>query len=231
MTWISQARKSLNRAPADKVLNNLIDNYTPRFGTSWASMFLYTTTASIRILLQILAKFVLGLLFVGNLLTRCITSLEMVSDSSASRCYCCCIVSVLILHGTVKVLLSVICTLASAETSRIVINNWYKLFKRFSCFSENMWHYIENTKTVPAWCLIFYYNLKDFALAMANFFSGDLRAALHWISVVNLVVSWWLFSGAAVLMFEQGCVPCWGLSQCTKPYCLAETFLWQNNRK
>ncbi|XP_021303594.1 gamma-glutamyl hydrolase 2 [Sorghum bicolor] len=32
--FVSQARKSLNRAPADKVLNNLIDNYSPRFGTS-----------------------------------------------------------------------------------------------------------------------------------------------------------------------------------------------------
>lgn len=123
---ISQARKSLNRAPADKVLNNLIDNYSPRFGTSWASIFLYIATATICILLHILAKFVHGL-FVGNLLTRCITSLEMVSDSSASHCYCCCIVSVLILHGTVKIFLSVICTFGSAEASLIITNNWYKL--------------------------------------------------------------------------------------------------------
>jgi len=131
-------------------------------------MFLYNATASIRIL-QILAKFVHGL-FVGNLLTRCITSLEMVSDSSASHCYCYCIVSVLVLHGTVKVFLFVIRTLASAVTSLIVTNNWYKLFKQISFFSENMWHYIKNTKTVPACCLIFNYNLKDFTLSMANFF-------------------------------------------------------------
>ncbi|KAL6610510.1 hypothetical protein ACP70R_040479 [Stipagrostis hirtigluma subsp. patula] len=32
--FISQARKSPNRPPADKVLKNLIHNYSPRFGTS-----------------------------------------------------------------------------------------------------------------------------------------------------------------------------------------------------
>ncbi|KAL6838568.1 hypothetical protein ACP4OV_031624 [Aristida adscensionis] len=32
--FVSQARKSLNRPPADKVLNNLIYNYSSRFGTS-----------------------------------------------------------------------------------------------------------------------------------------------------------------------------------------------------
>ncbi|KAF8719256.1 hypothetical protein HU200_023951 [Digitaria exilis] len=34
LTWISQARKSLNRPTGDKVRNNLIDNYSPKFRTS-----------------------------------------------------------------------------------------------------------------------------------------------------------------------------------------------------
>jgi len=153
-------------------------------------MFLYNATASIRIL-QILAKFVHGL-FVRNLLTRCITSLEMVSDSSASHCYCYCIVSVLVLHGTVKVFLFVIRTLASAVTSLIVTNNWYKLFKHFSCFSENMWHYIKKTRKPylhVAWFLTTTWKISHFQ--WQTFFSGDLRAELRWISHVNLVVSWW----------------------------------------